>query len=352
MKERADESRLRVNVGKVGLNTAAAGLVSAQRSLADALACEVVPDELIGIQLWRIARQEMQLQATGEPLDVLRDQRRTVRGMAVEDQQHRALAAAHEVRQQFDEPRGVEPLGVDLVPEFTAGGDGGDRTHTLTPAAGLDLGRLPPQSPGAPEDLVGADSSLVEEADRRADARGPGTQAGELRRFPALDCRRIALVRAPQRFLWRDVQLGEQSPDRRHAHPHPEPLLDQDRHNLAGPQAKVEAVLARVLTSDPSTDLELLSWQKRRLTPRMRARLESRLATTLRDLQPLVDCRATQPDALDDATWGFALLHPPNRQQADGFRGLVRQCASVNSHAPLYHGSIEKCSLKMRLISK
>ncbi len=323
MKERADEGRLRMNVGKVGLNAASEGLVSAQRRLADALAFEVVPDKLIGIQLWRIARQEMQFQATGEPLDVLRDQRRTVRGVAVEDQKHGALAAAHEVRQQCDEPRGVEPLGVDLVPESAAGGDGGDRTHALAPAAGLDLGCLPPQSPGAPEDLVGSDAGFIKEEDRRADALGPGAQAGEHHRFPALDGRGIALIRAPQRFLWRDVQLGEQAPDRRHAHPYFEPLLNQGRHNLAGPQTKVEAVLARVLASDPSTNLELLSRRQRWRAPRMLARLEGRLATPLLGLHPLVDGCATQPEALDDPTGGFALLHSPNRQQADGFRGLV-----------------------------
>src|SRR5206468_1851448 len=104
-----------------------------QWSLADALALEVVPDELVGVQFRRIAGQEVQFQTTGEPLNILRDHFGDVRGVAVENEEHRVLTAAHEVHQQLDEPRGVEPLGVDLVPECAARVDGGDRAYALAP---------------------------------------------------------------------------------------------------------------------------------------------------------------------------------------------------------------------------
>jgi hypothetical protein len=120
-----------MNLRQVRLHAAAEGFVLPQRGLADALALEVIPDELVGVQLGRVARQEMQFEAPREALDVLRDDFGNMRGVAVEDQEHGALPTAHEVRQQFDEPQGVEPLRVDLVPECSSGVDGGDRALTL-----------------------------------------------------------------------------------------------------------------------------------------------------------------------------------------------------------------------------
>src|SRR5437899_3424073 len=146
MKKRADQGRTRLNARQVRLDAAAERFVSPQRGLAHALALEVVPDEFVGVQLGRVARQEMQFEATRETLDVLRDHLGDVRGVAVEDEEHGALATAHEVRQQLDEPRGIEPLGVKLIPECAAGVDGGDGAHALPPTARRDRGRPPAQA--------------------------------------------------------------------------------------------------------------------------------------------------------------------------------------------------------------
>ena len=61
MKKRADQRRLHLNGRQVRLHATAERFVPSRRGLADPLALEVVPDELVGIQLGRIARQEMQL---------------------------------------------------------------------------------------------------------------------------------------------------------------------------------------------------------------------------------------------------------------------------------------------------
>ena len=337
VKERTDEGGARLNGREVRRDAATEGFVAPQRSLADALALEGVPDELVGVQLEGVARQEVELEATGETLDIRRDDRGAVRGVAVEDEEHEARAAAQEVPQQFDEARGVEALRVDLVPEGAAGVHGGDGAHALAPPTRGDLGRLPPQAPRPPKPLVGAHPGFVEEEDLRAHARGPGAQAREYRHLPGRDRRGIPLVGAPQGFLGRDVQLGEEAPDRRHARPHAELLRDQRRHNLARPQAKIEAVLARGLAIDPAPDLELLArrpgWRPARMFPRR----QGRLAPAPLGRQPLVDRRPTQPVPLDDRTRGLALLHPPDRQPADRFRGLMRQRPPVNAHAPSYH---------------
>jgi hypothetical protein len=69
MKEGADERWSRLNVCQVRLNAAPERLVSAQWRLAYALALEVIPHELVGIQLRRIARKEMQFQTADQTLN-------------------------------------------------------------------------------------------------------------------------------------------------------------------------------------------------------------------------------------------------------------------------------------------
>src|SRR5260370_4757050 len=169
MEKRADQGRTRLNVRAGSPDAAGERFVLPQWGLDDALALEVVPDELVGVQLGCVARQEMQFEAPREALDVLRNLLGDVRGVAVEDEKHGALSTAHEVRQQLDEPRAIEPLGVELIPEGAARVDGGDGAHALAPPARGDLGCLSPQSPRAPEDVIGADPGLIEEADLRAD---------------------------------------------------------------------------------------------------------------------------------------------------------------------------------------
>src|SRR6266702_4348779 len=98
MKKRADQGRTRLNVREVRLDAAAERFVLPQRGLADALALGVIPDELVGVQFGRVARQEMQLEPTRETLDVLRDHLGDVRGVAVEDEEHGTLAPAQASR--------------------------------------------------------------------------------------------------------------------------------------------------------------------------------------------------------------------------------------------------------------
>src|SRR5262249_60625956 len=103
----------------------------------------------------------MQLQASLETLNILGHGLGDVRGMAVKDQEQWTLAAAHEVLEQLQEPRGIKPLGVDLVPEGTAGVNGGDGAHALSPTAGGNLGRLSTQAPRGPPHFIPAHSPPI-----------------------------------------------------------------------------------------------------------------------------------------------------------------------------------------------
>ena len=76
--------------------------------------------------------------------------------------------------------------------------------------------------------------------------------------LPSLDGLRIALIGALQRLLRCQPQLRQQLTHRAHPEMNAKLLLDQFRHNVARPQAKVQAVLARVAPIDPAKHLPLL----------------------------------------------------------------------------------------------
>ena len=59
MKERADQERAGFDGGEVCVDAAAQGFTMAQWRLADALALEVVPDKLVGVQLGGVAWQKV-----------------------------------------------------------------------------------------------------------------------------------------------------------------------------------------------------------------------------------------------------------------------------------------------------
>jgi hypothetical protein len=69
MKERAHQGGPRLNGSEIRLNAAAERFIPPQWGLADALSLEMAPDELVGVQLGRVAGQEMQLEATREALN-------------------------------------------------------------------------------------------------------------------------------------------------------------------------------------------------------------------------------------------------------------------------------------------
>src|SRR5437879_1696689 len=124
MKERADEGWTRLDGGQVRVYATAERFIAPQRGLADALTLEVIPDELVGVQLGRVARQEMQFEATGEPHDRSRRRgglrrlgRRRTEGhdhfwLGVEQLAHQDRKALHPAASGPGVDHEVGPLGV------------------------------------------------------------------------------------------------------------------------------------------------------------------------------------------------------------------------------------------------
>jgi hypothetical protein len=117
LEEGSDESSGGFAAVEVELKPLSEGLILMERSLGQSVGLHMVPDELVGIEVGGVAREEIQLQAPLEALDVLGDPLGGVGRMAVQDQDHLRPAPSQKGLEQGDKALGVEPLGVDLVPE-------------------------------------------------------------------------------------------------------------------------------------------------------------------------------------------------------------------------------------------
>ena len=191
MKKRADEGRARLNGCQVGLDATVERFVSPQWRLPDPLPLEMVPDELVGVQLGRIARQEMQFQSPGQLLDVLGDHLGDMGGVAVEDEEHGARAAAQvrmpsqvrgstRLRQFRPKPPRRLPLKQSCQ-DHTASGFFENvshpiRSHVGTPARATHARRLAPvaASPGIHLLSCGTIASTGRFPDRCAPSEGSG----------------------------------------------------------------------------------------------------------------------------------------------------------------------------------
>ncbi len=104
-------------------------------------------------------------------------------------------------------------------------------------------------------------------------------------------------------------------------------------------------MLTRVLAADPLPDLPHLRHAQLGLRPRVRARLQTGLAPRIGCGQPLVDRRATEPEALDDLARGLALADSTNGHQANCLAGIVGESTAVDLHAAVYERSSGICRL-------
>src|SRR6266852_3921921 len=118
--------------------------------------------------------------------------------------------------------------------------------------------RLPLYSPTPSLYRIGTEAGFVPEIYLRTPLFCPprNTWIGVV--LPRFDGGRIALVSPRQRLLWRQSELRQQLPDRCHAQTRAEFVCNQLAHHLSCPQAKIKAMLARVLAVDPTKKLLLL----------------------------------------------------------------------------------------------
>ena len=134
-----------------------------QRLLAGAFAFDIVPDEFIRVEFRRLARQDMQLQASLQLFDVGCDDLRPMSRVPVHDEKDGMPSTPHEGREELLlESCRIEPSRIHLIPKGAARIDGGDRIAGLPLSARGDFRRLPFRSPGPAQHLIRPHARLIQ----------------------------------------------------------------------------------------------------------------------------------------------------------------------------------------------
>ena len=142
---------------EIGFDAVPQGLVLMQGALRDAFLPQMIPDELVRVEVRGVARQEVELEPPALRLHELGDEICAMGRMAVDHEEDRLAAAPQERLEEGPEGAGVQPAGEDLVPEAPQRAYRGDRVHRLPLATGPDDRRLPARRPGPAQRGIRAD---------------------------------------------------------------------------------------------------------------------------------------------------------------------------------------------------
>lgn len=205
LEERAHEGGMLADVGQLVMHTFLQGLAFLQGPACVAGTLGVAPHQFVRIQVWSIARQEMQRQLALRAGDIGLDHRLLVGRQSVDHQVQWLPAAVHQLPEQVHKQLAVQCPGVDGEPEATLHADGRRRTDTLPLPGhrdhrGAPLGALSPALHG-----VGTKAGFVPKENVCFLFPGAPPQRRVGLALPALNCRRIALVSALQRLLHRQA---------------------------------------------------------------------------------------------------------------------------------------------------
>lgn len=301
-----------------------------ERGLGDALLAEVAPDELVGIEIGGITGEKVEFEPASQALNVAREHLRPMRRMAIEDEDDPSPPTP-EALDEAEERSRVQLLRERLVPEGSLGVHRGDGIHRLPLAARRDHGRLSAESPCSSKRSVGADAGFIEEEDLRAPALGALPDGRILLARPFLDRGRITLVGSAQRFLGRDAEASEKSPDADHVHLDPELIPDELADQVTSPEAEVEAVLTWILPVHPTNDLCLLPGRELPLGSGRFRRSERGEPSALRGTKPPVDGGPAEAIAGDHRARSLAIADPLDRVETELLEHIVGKNPAVAS---------------------
>ena len=141
---------------------------------------QVVPDALIGIQIWRIARQDLELEARGPA-----GRQEVLHGLAVVDRgtipDHQELARdmTQQMLQELHDLRTANRTLVDPQEQAVIQADAADDRQVVTGQRHPQDGRLAARSVGADHRWQQVEARLVYPDDRLAGTFGPFFRAGQ-----------------------------------------------------------------------------------------------------------------------------------------------------------------------------
>jgi len=339
--EGPDDSPICLDRREVRFDPRSQGFVLPQWLLCNSPLSEMIPNELVGIEIRSVAGQEMDLQSSLLAPYVLGNSTSDVRWVPVDHQEHRTPDRSLELLEELKEKLLVQSLGVHLVPERTRSVHRRDGVHRLTTTAREHFWCLTSHPPSPTEWSIGTHSRLIEEEDRCAPSlcTPPEERIGFTP--PPLYRDRVALVCSAKRLLGSDVELGKKTTNGRDAHGLAELLLDQGRYQLARPESEVESVLSWIPSTDPAPYGHHLLLCQGAWSSGMLSGSQGPKASALCGFKPAVNCRATHAEALDDVAWLLPFANAPDRHAPDLFRSLVRECSAVDFHASIYEAEHE-----------
>src|SRR5690606_15003784 len=203
----------------------------------------MTPHQLVGIEVWGIAWEEVQRQPPFARGYVFTHDRSLVGGQAVQNQMDRFPAPIHHFLEQLDEQFAVERTFIDTEPERPLRRHRRSRTHRLALSRTLHHRGMAAYAPSLAMNSVCTKPRLVPEKYFRA----LGFRLSGNRRIgfslPLLDCLRVPLVGTLQWLLRGQSKPCQQLTYRSNAEVNTKALLDQLTAHGAGPQPEVQAIL-------------------------------------------------------------------------------------------------------------
>ena len=168
MKEGDDFASVILQITHRAANLLREIFLTGDRHAADGIRFQMLPDQFVGVAVWRIRRQKKQAQFRTQRLHESADFLRTMSRATIDDQKDFALGALDQAFQEFDEDIGVDAALVDdHEPQVAARGDRRNQTHAMASARRLDDGRVAFRPPCPPRVMIGADVRRVAEIDVR-----------------------------------------------------------------------------------------------------------------------------------------------------------------------------------------
>src|SRR6266436_5625775 len=277
--------------------------------------------------------------------------------MTVDHQKCLSAPSFHEILQKCDEGFRIQLASVGGCPKFSTRVDRADHIEALPLTGGYHLGRFPLQPISAAQGGIRLKSRLVQKENL-----GPQPFGSPLERRigllePELHRLRIPLVRSTQRLLRSYLQTRQQPTYCGQTQLDPHSLLNQGLYNPSAPQAKVKAILARVLPQDPALDLLPLLLREFGFGPCGNPLNQGVPALLLKLPQPRINGRARKSQRFHYDTGSLAVFHhPPNGKYSDVLQRFVIQCPTVYlCHPPFIRCStarcLGKCTLSYGLVS-
>jgi len=188
--------------------------------------------------------------------------------VTVDDQKHRPLGSLKQSFDEINELNGSYPSLNRHETEFPLGADRRDQVQSKPCPSAADHRGLPFHRPGSTGMMVRAHPRFIPKEDQRLLLAGHPLDSGILFLQPALDLFRLLLVSTPDRTLWGQSHLVQQTTHRSLTKLDAKPLMDQLPNHFGRPKGERELQLQRIFVGNGLVDpLERQAVQFRSSTP-------------------------------------------------------------------------------------